>query len=245
MRYTFLMISFLIAFAITAVAGNLACYKIPPQEKLPQPQDTQMTDQFIKRLKDEKFIDIQGGAMWTLIHDYKDYKHIQSVLTTLQRYMEALAKYEQGDNSSLNKLGGIKQLKNQLAIWLDDNDQAVRAFAATMLGVCGDNAYSRQLAKLLVRTEQNYDDEVYDRGRAALALGLIQSKEYGKDLVTMLSSANEYDRYGAAEGLGWMGDKENAKAVARLLTDKDERVREIAKWALEMLGASELMKDKR
>jgi len=80
-------------------------------------------------------------------------------------------------------------------MWLKDNDQAIRAFAATMLGISGDQSYSPLLAKLLVRKEQNADDLIYDRGRAALALGLLQAKEYGKDLVTMLSSANEYDRF--------------------------------------------------
>jgi HEAT repeat protein len=61
----------------------------------------------------------------------------------------------------------------------------------------------------------------------------------------MLSSTNEYDRAGAVQGLGWMGDKENAKAVAPLLKDKDELVREAAKQSLEMMGASDLIKDKK
>ena len=183
--------------------------------------------------------------MWTLIHDYKDHKHLEAVLNTWQRYMEALAKYEQGDGSSLDQLGGVKQLKDQLAIWLNDNEQAIRAFAATILGISGDQRYARQIAELLVRKEKNPDNLVYDRGRAALALGLLQAKEYGKDLVKMLASKNDYDRSGAVQGLGWMGDKAHAKAVAQLLNDKDQDIREAAKQALEMMRATELSKEKK
>ena len=170
---------------------------------------------------------------------------MEEVLNTLQRYLSALEKYEQGDTSTLKQIGEIKQLKDQLAIWLDDSDQAIRAFAATMLGISADQTYAPQLAKLLVRKDQKSDLLIYDRGAAARALGLLQAKEYGKALVTLLSSTNEYDRGGAVQGLGWMGDKEYAKAVAQLLDDKDENIREAAKQALEMMGASELIKDKK
>src|SRR5262245_13493151 len=245
MRNEILIISLIFAVASTALPSPIALYSIFSQGSLLQSEATRETNEFIKRLKDEKFRDIFGGSTWTLIHDYKDHKHMDEVLDTLQRYMEALAKYEQGDGSSLKQLGGIKQLKDKLAMWLEDKDQAIRAFAATMLGISGDQAYSPLLAKLLVRKEQNADDLVYDRGRAALALGLLQAKEYGKDLVTMLSSTNEYDRAGAVQGLGWMGDKENAKAVAQLLKDKDEGLREAARQSLEMMGASDLIKEKK
>jgi HEAT repeat protein len=244
MRNNILIISLIFAVGITAMSIPIALHSIFPQGGLQQPQTTRETDEFIKRLKDEKFRDIHGGSVWTLTHDYEDHTHMEEALDTLQRYMEALAKYERGDGSSLKRLGGGKQLKDQLAKWLEDNDQAIRAFAATMLGISGDQSYSPPLAKLLVRKEQNAGDIIYDRGRAALALGLLQAKEYGKDLVTMLSSTNEYDRLGAAQGLGWMGDKENAKAVAQLLKDKDERVREAARQSLEMMGARDLIKDK-
>ena len=210
-----------------------------------EPQTAQETEEFIKRFTDERFRDISGGMMWTLIHDYKDQKHLEAVLNTWQRYMEALAKYKQGDGSSLDQLGGVKQLKDQLAIMLNDDEQAIRAFAATILGISGDQRYARQIAELLVRKEKNPDNHVYDRGRAALALGLLQAKEYGKDLVKMLASKNDYDRSGAVQGLGWMGDKVHAKAVAKLLNDKDQDIREATKQALEMMRATELSKEKK
>ena len=209
-----------------------------------QSEDAQETDKFMTRLRDVKFSGLIESSMWTLTHDYKDSKQVDVVLNTVMRYLEAFTKYEQGDGSSLKQLGGTKQLKGQLAIWLNDNDQAVRAFAATMLGISGDHTYAPQIAKLLLKKEQTSDHILYDRGRAALALGILQAKEYSKEIVMLLSSTNEFDRSGAAQGLGWMGNKEHAKAVAQLLNDGDENVRAAAKYALEMMGASELIKDK-
>jgi HEAT repeat protein len=207
--------------------------------------DAQKTDEFIRRLKDEKLADILTGSLWTLTHDYNDYKHMEEVLLASQRNLEALEKYERGDSSSLKQLGGVKQFKGQLAIWLDDRDQAVRAFAATLLGVSGDKAYAPQLAKLLVRRKGDSDWQIYDRGSAARALGLFQAKEFGKDLVNMLSSSNKNDRLGALHGLAWMGDKEHAQAVAKLQDHDNEGIRETARQALIMLGASELLKGKK
>lgn len=215
------------------------------QVKRSQSEGDPQTDEFIKRLFDEKFGDILGGIMWTLIHDYKDRKHLEKVLNTMQGYFEALEKYEQGDASSLRQRGGIKGFKDQLAAWLADDDQAIRAYAATMLGVSGDIAYAPQVAKLLTRKKYDPDDLIYDRGRAATALGMLQAKEYVKDLIALLSSKNDYDRAGAAMGLGWMGSKDHAKAVARLLTDEEETVREAAKQALKMMGAGEPLKEKK
>jgi len=86
MRKEILIISLIFAVGIL--------YSILPQGSLQQSQTTRETDEFIKRLKDEKFRDIHGGAAWTLTHDYKDHKHMEAALDTLQRYMEALAKYE-------------------------------------------------------------------------------------------------------------------------------------------------------
>src|SRR5262245_12539492 len=91
-------------------------------------EDVREIDELIKRLGDERFKEIQSGALWTLIHDYRDYGHIQSVLLTLQSYMERFEKYKGGDTSSLNQAGGVKQFKDQLAAWLDDDEQCVRAF---------------------------------------------------------------------------------------------------------------------
>jgi hypothetical protein len=100
MRNEILIISLIFAVASTAMSNPITLYSIFSQESLQQSQATEETNKFIRRLKDEKFRDIYGGAAWTLIHDYKNDKHMEEALDTLQRYMEALAKYEQGDGSS-------------------------------------------------------------------------------------------------------------------------------------------------
>jgi HEAT repeat protein len=208
---------------------------------LEQPQDV---DELLRRLKDERLKNLLDGAFWTVSHDYAEFKHMEEVLKSVQTYFEAIGKYEQGDRSSLDQLGGVKAFKDKLAGWLNDDDQAIRAFAAVMLGISGDKSYTPQLAILLKERESDNDHPRYDRGRAAMALGLVGAQEYTSELVNLLNSSNEYDRVGAAYGLGWLGAKDQAKAVAKLLHDKDEGVREAAKESLEMMGATGLIKDK-
>jgi hypothetical protein len=209
----------------------------------PQSQDA---DEFLSRWKDQRHRNLFESATWTLTHDYSDSKRVDEVLKSVQSYFEALGKYEKGDRSSLDRMGGVKAFKDKLSGWLTDSDQAVRAFSAVMLGISGDKSYAPQLANLL--KERKYKDSDllhYDRGRAAMALGLVGAKEYTSNLVALLDSPNEYDRAGAAYGLGFLQAKDQAKAVSKLLNDEDESVREAAKESLEMMGAAEFMKDKK
>jgi HEAT repeat protein len=79
------------------------------------------------------------------------------------------------------------------------------------------------LGNLLKPRKHSHDDLVhYDRGRAAMALGLAGAKEYDSSLVRLLSSKNEYDRSGAAYGLGFLAAKARATAIAKLLDDENE-----------------------
>lgn len=211
-----------------------------------QKTQSQDADEFLNRWKDPKHWNLFTSATWTLTHDYSDFKHMEEVLKTVQSYFEALGKYEQGDHSLLDQMGGVKAFKDKLSGWLNDDDQAVRAYAAVMLGISGDKLYAPQLANLL--KERKYKDTDllhYDRGRAAMALGLVGANEYIPNLVILLKSSNEYDRAGATYGLGLLKAKAHAKAVAKLLNDKAESVREAAKESLEMMGAAELIKGKK
>jgi HEAT repeat protein len=244
MRKWILMISVVLAIAIAMIPKAIDSYRASSQESRALSEDNQKTDEFLKRLKDEKHSNILGALTWTLTHDYEDLERMEVVLLTSERYLNAVAEYEKGDSTELQRLGGIERFKDQLATWLDDSDQAIRSFAATMLGVSGDQAYAPQVAKLLVRKVQDPDRQ-YDRASAARALGLIQAKEFGKDLVPMLASSNKSDRTGALDGLAWMGDKEHAPAVAKLLNDDDEDIRATAREALKVMGASELIKDEK
>jgi HEAT repeat protein len=234
MKYWVLTLSFTFAIANPAMAWGQDAGAFNFVENRQQSDDVQQTRDFIKRLHDERFKDISAGVLWTLIHDYQDYEHICDVLNTTQSYMKALDKYEQDGGSSLKKLGGIRQFKDQLANWLNDDEQCVRAFAAAMLGISGDRTYEQPLANLAMKRDDP-DDIIYDRGQAARALGMLHAREYGDELERMLTSTNVYDRLGAVQGLGWLGDHAYEKAMAQLLNDKEESVREAAKLALEML----------
>jgi hypothetical protein len=246
MKYLVLIGLLLGAFTLVVVTNSerRSKHQVIPQQSTPE--QSKDIDEFLKRLKDEKLKNLLDGALWTVTHDYSEYKHMEEVLKTVQSYFEAIGNYEKGNRSSLDQLGGIKAFKDKLAGWLNDEDQAIRAFAAVLLGISGDKAYAPQLANLLKERKSKDDDLIYyDRGRAAMALGLVGAKEYIPNFVSLLNSSNEYDRSGAAYGLGFLGAKDQAEAVAKLLDDKDEGVREAAKESLEMMGATGLIKDKR
>ena len=207
-------------------------------------KQSQEVDEFIKRFGVQEHRNLLDGALWTLTHDYSEFKQMEEVLKTFQSYFEALSKYEQGDSSSIEKIGGIKAFKNKLAEWLKDDDQSIRAFAAVVLGISGDKSFAPQLAELLKERKIKENDIRYDRGRAAMALGLVGAKEYTSSLAKLLKSSDEYDRVGAAYGLGFLKARKQSKAVAILLND-EESVREAAKESLTMMKATNLVKEKK
>ena len=97
------------------------------------PKESQNTDDLLRRLKDERFEGLLSGAFRTLTRDYSDFKRIERILETIESYYEAFHKYENGDSSPLDQIGGIRGFKDKVAGWLRDEDQAIRAFAATGL----------------------------------------------------------------------------------------------------------------
>jgi hypothetical protein len=212
---------------------------------LSQSEESKQTAAFLLRWKDRRLQDLYHGAIWTLTHDYAELSRVEEVLKITDGYLQAVAAYERGDGSALTQHGGIKGLSIRLATWLTDEDQAVRAFSATMLGIIGDQSCAPQIASLLKEKEQKPGLVSYDRGRAALALGLLKAKEYTRSLVSLLSSPNKHDRTGAVQGLGWMQATDEAKAVAKLQADADQTVRQAARQALRMMGATSLIKDMR
>jgi len=197
--------------------------------------EQQTTDEFLARWKDERNRKLLGAAFWTVSHDYADYKHSKEVLMPVQLYLIAIAKHEKGDRAPLSQLEGIKAFKDRLASLLNDEDQSIRALGAVLWGISGDKAYTSHLARLLKRRGPASGGPRYDRGRAAMALGMVGAKEYTLELVNLLKSSNSFDRSGAAFGLGSLRAKDQRKAVARLLNDADENVRNAAKESLEMM----------
>lgn len=193
-------------------------------------------DQFLKRRKDPRHRQLIDDAGWALMHNYSDSTLAKAALESLATFQDALDKYEQGDASALAQLGGLKGIKNTVAGWLSDGDPEVRGFAAIWLGVSGDRAYARHLAKLMNdKTEPDAENLRRDRGRAALALGLMGANQYTPQLVDMLNASNEFDRGGAAYGLGYLKAKKYETTIGRLLYDKDESVRTAAEEALGLM----------
>jgi hypothetical protein len=225
------------------ITTSLSAY--PKHNSQSAPEQSQQTDEFVKRFKDERALGLMESATWTLTHDYSKFSRVDEILNTMKSYFGAIEKYERGDRSTLEQMGGVKAFKDKMAALLTEDDQAVRSFAAIMLGICGDKTYATQIAKLLKAIKQEDKYGRYDRGRAAVALGLLGAKEYTSDLAALLRSANHYDRSGAAYGFGLMGAKDQAKAVALLLDDDNEHVREAAMQSLEMMGATELIKKRK
>jgi HEAT repeat protein len=202
--------------------------------------------EYLARYKEQRIQNLVEGATWTLIHDYSEHKHMEEVLKQVQNFFEALAAYEKGDSSALSQFGGVKGFKEKLAHWLDDDDQAIRAYSVVMLGIFGDHEYADELAGLLKPRKYKSNDLIhYDRGRAAMALGLVGAKEYTAKLANLLKSSNQYDRSGAAYGLAFLGAKDQARAIAKLIDDGNEGVREASRESLEMLGATGLIKTTR
>src|SRR6185312_10058422 len=110
----------------------------PPAHAVREPEFTpvmqavEMKDaaDFLNRFRQEKVINLFQGATWTLTHDYRDFKRVDEVMNYVQKFLLALDAYEKGNPAPLSQLGGLKPFKDQLAAWLKDNDQSVRAYAA-------------------------------------------------------------------------------------------------------------------
>lgn len=215
-----LLTSFIFLSASPSIAQE-ARGTLPPERAVATSDETAL---LTERLRKPEHLSLFQSAMWTLTHDYGDKKHVDEVLKTAMSFFEAFAKHGAGDSKPLVDLGGVKGFKGMLSEWLNDGDQAVRAFSAVLMGISGDKAFAPQLHKFLLERKGGEDElMVYDRGRALVALGLLGSKEYTPDIRRMLQSKNEYDRSGAITALGSFAAKEYAGEIAALLSKADVR----------------------
>lgn len=192
---------------------------------------SQNADAFLARWNDPTNAKLVRGALWTVGHSDVTEEEAGDHLDRVQKYLEAVSNR---DRTALQP-AAIKAFKERLSGLLDARSQGLRALAAVLLGVCGDRAYATQIAVLLQERGVTDDLPRFDRGRAAIALGLLGAKEYTLDLVALLKSPNPFDRSGALFGLGALRATEHERAVSQLLTDTDEQVRESAKEALAIM----------
>jgi HEAT repeat protein len=214
--------------------------------------DGQDWAQLRARFMDQRYQVILSGILWSVSHAAESRETLDQFFGLLKSAGPAI----DGDDPNLLKdLGGVTGFKGRLVTLARSNDDAVAAGAAIMLGICGDQRYASELAQLLKKTDRPGTDDgefhpVTVRGRAAMALGLLDAKQYAPDLVALLNSKNEYDQGGAAMGLGYLGDRRYSKAVAALLDTRDDMsglipgVAESAMISLVLMGAAADYSDK-
>ena len=186
--------------------------------------------EFEARWKDETNRKLVMGVLWTASHSDIEVKDAEA----LERVHQNLEAITNGERRALEP-EAIRAFNERLAGLLEYDSQGIRALAAVLLGVGGDKSYASRIAVLLKPRRVTGEIPHFDRGRAAIALGLLRAKEYAPDLVKLLTSPNAFDRSGAAFGLGAMRAREHESAIAQLLNDEDEQVREAAKEALAMM----------
>lgn len=187
------------------------------------------TEKVIMRFNEPKHLNLLQGAMWTVTHDYSDIKNLDRVLKSVSSYFEAFAKYQSGDKQVLEKLGSIGGFKKLLGDLIKDNDQAIRALGAVLIGISGDVEMAPNLVAILDRREEAKGERIiYDRGRAALALGLLGAAQYKPKLAALLKSKNEYDRSGAISGLGELKATEFSTEIAAMLVGESNNFRDDA-----------------
>lgn len=217
----FILTTFFVALFV--FTSEVQCQKNPQilLKQSAKKQSSEITD-FVRRFEKLENVNILQSALWTVTHDYVDFKRMNEVLNIFQSYFAAIQKYERGDQKTLENLGGITSFKSKFADLLKDNDQSIRAFAAVIIGISGDKKYAPQLAILL--KDKSHEKEpliIYDRGRAAMSLGLLGAKEYLPDIIPLLRSKNQFDRQGAIYALGYFGTKKYSTNVAAILTNKE------------------------
>jgi len=169
-----------------------------------------------------------------------------------RKMFDTLEAYQQEDITGFRAGGGAKGILDSLRKMLDDPDPVMRAFAAIALATAGQHAEIDKIAKLMKspssrpaewdETTTNVFADI-DRGRAAVALGVLGAKGYADDMAAMLSEKNANVRGGAVLGLGYLKANQHAKAVATLLNDPSDDVKVCAMSALGMMGAHAFAED--
>lgn len=197
--------------------------KIPNQENTAQINLDEKQLENLKQRFSVKYAGVLASSMWTLTHDYKSKSEVDNVMNFLQKFFVAL---QSNDKARLQEIGGVKGFKDKFSEFLKFEDDAVKGFAAIVLGIAGDSAYASPIAVFLDERDKSFTEQfvypaVVYRGQAATALGIMGAKEYTPKIALLLKSQNDYDRSGAISALSYLGAKEYSKEVASLLTNKD------------------------
>ncbi|MEI6514312.1 MAG: HEAT repeat domain-containing protein [bacterium] len=158
--------------------------------------------------------------------------------------------YDSRQIPQLVATGGIEAVKNIVAGLLKNEDPIIRGHGALVLAILGDLGHKQDIAKLIVNMRdpppKGFDmhSYYYDRGHAAIALGIMRAHEYAPRLAEILQDPRSSIRADAALGLGFMGAKDYANNIAKLLSDSNrDDVCRAAMMALVELDATEYAKE--
>ena len=228
------------------LAASLVAAQDAPKPAAPTAQEKQEMDALLARFQNERTQPLFDAAGWTVLHVASD-----DAQKRAEPLFGALQEYGKENPAPVLALGGAKGLVKGLRNLLADPDPVMRGFAAILLAVIDDRESKTEIAKLLKpRPAVTVQDEVadalvrqFDRGRAAIALGLMGAGEYAKEISLLLASDDPVVRSGAALGLGYMNDKTHVKEIAALLKDESDEVQMCAERALAMLNAREYAKE--
>ena len=162
-----------------------------------------------------------SSSLWGLIHGYRSKKELDKAMNLLQVMLDAMAK---NNPSRLRRIGGVQGFMNRfLEIMRSQRDDVVAGFAAKVLAVFGGNRYAADIAEILKGRDKSWTDEdTYPaptvRGQAAIALSIIEAKQYKEDIAALLRSMNRYDRAPAVYALSTMKATEYAGEIVSLLS---------------------------
>jgi len=188
-----------------------------------------------ERIRSERHAAIMKGVKWALIHcAEQDEEKAHDVLSTLTAI-------EHGEFLQVRGLEGLTRFREQARDLLRSRDVIVRGFGALVLAVIGERSSVQSIADLLrgqpVGDAEDLSFVGWDRHIAAVALGILEAREYTGMLVDLLHSPNCWIRQGAAAGLGFMKAQDQAAAVAALLDDHEDEVKMAAINGLVLMNA--------
>jgi HEAT repeat protein len=192
------------------------------------------------RLADDKIAMVLEAQAYTFAHAASDAEKANAI-----KILGLSEQYPIVDTfpGAVQRAGGFENYRRNVITLLTNADPVVRGFSAVWLGALGDKRSTPDLLRLFRSKGLPFGNEQflegYDRGRAALALGVLGATEHASDLADALTSAPGNLRAGAALGLGYMKARQHAPAVADLLLDKDDQVVMAAIFALAEMNAKQ------
>jgi HEAT repeat protein len=219
MRNLIVILAFMLVWSGPSISAQLPSQTPLAPNKLVQ-RDPELKH-FLDRLG--SFQTRLSSEMWTLVHAYESKDEVDHVLNYFVDFFKAV---ESDDEAKYEQLGGLKGFKEQFSKFLDSKDEAVKCFALFIVGVSGDSSFVPKIIRFVNERDPSFidrfpDKSVFSRGRAAIALGMLDAKQSKSDIAKLLKSKNKSDRSGAAFALADLHGVEYTNQIVSLLNNKE------------------------